>query len=294
MIDDPVNGGPEPGGIDLTVVVPASNSAATLGQQLDALVNQVWRGRFEVVVVDNCSTDGTAALVERYAARHQHVRLVPAMDRRGIGYARNAGIAAARSERILMCDSDDEVAPGWVAALGDALEEHDFVTGPLDVRSLNEEWVRATRGFAIEDRPGRFLDLFDFAHSCNVGFHRSRARAVGGFAEDMGNGSDVEFSFRMWRSGAVLHFVHAARVAYRYRDDLGGLWRQSRGYARAKWDIARRVHAAGIDVRVPSSRRTWLWLLRNLGLLRHRAGRARWVWTAGGAYGSLEGWRRFG
>jgi glycosyltransferase involved in cell wall biosynthesis len=56
--------------MDLSVVIPAHNVAATLGDQLDALAAESWDGEWEIVVVDNCSTDGTAALVRDHAARN--------------------------------------------------------------------------------------------------------------------------------------------------------------------------------------------------------------------------------
>ena len=55
--------------MDLSVVIPAHNVVATLGDQLDALAAESWDGEWEIVVVDNCSTDGTAALVRDHAAR---------------------------------------------------------------------------------------------------------------------------------------------------------------------------------------------------------------------------------
>ena len=55
--------------MDLSVVIPAHNVAETLGAQLDALAAESWDGEWEIVVVDNCSTDGTAALVRDHAAR---------------------------------------------------------------------------------------------------------------------------------------------------------------------------------------------------------------------------------
>jgi GT2 family glycosyltransferase len=191
-----------------------------------------------------------------------------------------------------MCDSDDVVGEGWVAAIGAALREHEYVTGPLDVHSLNRPEVAATRGTAIERTAGSFLGVVPFSHSCNMAFRRELIDRYGGFDESLVNGSDVELSHRFWRQGVPLHFAPDAVVAYRYRDTTKGLYRQARNYARAKALLAARFRAEGTALPRTWSVRRWLWLVRNLPLLRTAAGRARWVWVAGGCVGEVQGgWR---
>ncbi|HEX5615375.1 MAG TPA: glycosyltransferase [Acidimicrobiia bacterium] len=278
--------------LDLTVVVPAHDAAATIAEQLDALAEQEWSGSFEVVVVDNRSSDATAGVVAEYAARDPRFRLVSAPERNSIGYARNTGIAAARGRSIAMCDSDDVVGPGWVAAIGDALASHAFVTGPLDVHRLNPPEVVETRGLAIEHGPGSFLDAFPFAHSCNLAFHRALVDTHGGFDESLVNGSDVELSHRFWRNGVELTYVPDAVVAYRYRATTRGLYRQARNYARVKPVLVARFRSEGTALPSPFSWRRWVWLARNVLLVRTAAGRARWVWVLGGCVGEVQGmWR---
>ena len=81
-------------------MIPAHDVGATLGAQLDALLAQEWAGTWEIVVVDNRSTDDTAG-VARAATRPRdpRVRVVDAPDRAGLCHARAVGIAAARGGR---------------------------------------------------------------------------------------------------------------------------------------------------------------------------------------------------
>ncbi|HEY4573152.1 MAG TPA: glycosyltransferase family A protein, partial [Thermoanaerobaculia bacterium] len=102
----------------LSVVIPCLNAAATLGVQLAALTRQSWPGGWEVIVADNGSTDGSREIVESYRGRLPGLALVDASDRRGQAHARNLGAAAATGDALLFCDADDEVAPGWMEALG--------------------------------------------------------------------------------------------------------------------------------------------------------------------------------
>ncbi len=276
-------------GCDLSVVVPVHNASATLSQQCDALGSQIWDGRWEIVLVDNRSTDDSLLIAAEAQHRDSRIRIVHASERGGIGYARNVGIAQSFGASIAMCDSDDEVGPGWIAAIGEALKQHQFVTGPIDVHSLNEPWLQRTRGLAIESGSGNFMGMFPFAHSCNVAFQRSLIDTIGGFDETLVNGSDVEFSFRAWHAGIPLHYVEEALVAYRYRDTLRGLWHQARNYARAKPLLMQHFSTFGVVVPASSQWRGWVWLVRKLFFLRTREGRARWVWNAGLRFGHVLG-----
>ncbi|HEY1738951.1 MAG TPA: glycosyltransferase [Acidimicrobiia bacterium] len=275
--------------MELSVVVPAYNAAATLREQLDALLAQEWSGSWEVVVVDNGSSDSTPVITREYAARDARIRLVEANDRRRIGYARNAGVAAAQGRAIAMCDSDDVVQPGWLAAIGNALRDHEFVGGALDVHLLNRPEIVATRGLAIEREAASFQGIFAVAHSCNMAFTRALFERVGPFDETLVNGSDVELSHRIWLDGTVMHYEPDARVAYRYRSSGRDLFRQARNYGRINALLVAKFRAAGTDVSLAPELRGWIWLVRKVPLLFTGEGRPRWLWSAGTRAGRLEG-----
>lgn len=88
-----------------SIVVPAFNATETLPETLQSLQAQTFRD-FEIVVVDDGSTDDTAAMIDQFAATDPRIRLVQQANR-GLAGARNSGIAAARGEVIGFCDADD-------------------------------------------------------------------------------------------------------------------------------------------------------------------------------------------
>jgi len=96
----------ETSGLDLSVVIPAYNEARRLGSTLDRVVEylQGLGVRHEVLVVDDGSTDGTAALVEAHPG--DGVRLVRQPENRGKGAALRRGVAESRGRRVLLCDAD--------------------------------------------------------------------------------------------------------------------------------------------------------------------------------------------
>jgi glycosyltransferase involved in cell wall biosynthesis len=276
--------------VDLSVVIPAHNVAETLGEQLDALLGETWDGEWEIVVVDNRSTDGTAALALQYAGRDARVRVIDAPDRAGLCYSREAGVRAAVSDRVAVCDGDDVVEPGWVRAMGEALREHRVVTGPLDVDRLNPPWLVETRGRLDSEGVRTWFGAFPVIAGGNLGIRKDVFDEVGGFDQGYIGAEDHEFSLRLAQHGIPIHFAPDARIAYRYRSEASVLWRQGNTYGRSRPRLRRRVVEAGLPA--PSrfaGWRSWLWLLRHLPGLGSPEGRARWAWVAGNRVGQLRG-----
>lgn len=286
------SGGERP--VALSVVIPAHDAEATLGQQLDALLAQQWAPGFEVIVVDNLSSDATAALVRSRMAADPRLRLVEAREGRGAAYARNVGVAAARAEGIAFCDADDVVAAGWVEAMGEALRRHELVAGSIDVDALNPPGLAASRGLAVTKGPGQFGPV-PFAHSCNIGVRQSLLDAVGGWDPSVRIGEDVELCVRLHRRGVTLHYEPSALVHYRYRATGSGRWRQAVTYGVAHVDLARRleVRQLGGPGRLRGVRNL-AWLVRHCTDAFDERRRPHWVWTAGVSAGHIRGsvrWR---
>lgn len=102
-----------------SVIIPAWNGAAYLPACLDALLAQE-SANFEVIVVDNASTDGSADLV---ADRYPDIRLVRHDSNLGFAGACNTGLRAAQGDVLVLLNQDTVVHPGWLAASVQALEE---------------------------------------------------------------------------------------------------------------------------------------------------------------------------
>lgn len=288
--------GPPADTVELSVIIPAHNEEQRLPAQLDALTAQEWDGTWELLVVDNCSTDGTAAVVEDYAARDPRVRLVRADGQPGRNYARNVGIAASRGRGIALTDADDIVGPRWVAAMGDALREHRLVTGPLELDELNPAELAGSRGRRHEWKSPTFWDVFPAAHGNNFGIQREWYERVGRFDEDprLLGSEDLEISMRAYLAGITLYFATDAVVHYRYRTEPEVLWQQARRYGRSRPMVVRLAIQRGLR-RPPrfAGWRSWVWLIVHLPDLVRPERRAAWVWVAGNRLGQLEGSVRY-
>lgn len=278
---------------DLSVIIPCRDVVDVLDDQLRALSEQDFTGRLEVVLADNGSRDGLRDRVAGWAAGyHLDLRLVDASGTAGVSHARNAGLRAARAERIAVCDADDVVGPSWASSLVRALDAHDLVGGAVHLDALNDEVRRAWRGGPPRDRLPEKLGFLAYAVGANLGVRRAAAISVGGWDETyLAGGDDVDFSWRIQLAGYRIGFAPGAVVHYRFRTDLRGTARQLRAYARCEAKLLRQYAPAGALPHRPSRTR------RDLGWLRsHRADlvggaarRGRWLCRAATLAGRLQG-----
>jgi glycosyltransferase involved in cell wall biosynthesis len=256
-------------GYQVSVVIPARNAAATLDEQLAALVPQLAdpssRVSGEVVVVDNNSDDDTATVAGRWSARFPCVRVVHCATP-GVNAARNAGTVATIAERVLLCDADDIVADGWVQAMRDGLDHRGVVGGRLDATRLNSDFILRVRGFSSRNRDA-LPSLYGrrYALGSNMGFRRQVFDTIGGFDESLraGGADEIDFCWRAQAAGFSIGRVPDALVYYRLRDDFGSTMRQSYRYAAGSATLYKKHVATGLLE--PQTTRQHLSMLKKYG-----------------------------
>ncbi len=276
------------------MVIPARNEETHLGAQLDALLRQEWDGEWEVLVVDNGSTDSTAAVVQRRAAASPRVRYLLAAERADQSFAANTGVAATSADAVVFCDGDDIVADGWLAAIAHGLAEHDVVTGPNELDLLNPPWLAASRGRSADAAVGSFSDIFPCVRGNNYGVRSRVWTEVGPLNEGFFPVADMEFSLRCWLHGIDIVGAPGAVVHYRYRESARDLWRQGFAYGSHRPVIARLLREAG-KPRPPrfGGWKSWVLLAITAPAIVTRSGRARWLWGAGNRFGQVIGSVRY-
>jgi len=112
--------------VKLSIIVATYNRSAYLLRTLDSLVRQTLPSeRFEIVVVDNRSTDDTPEVCERFAAAHPHLRFRRIEEpSQGISFARNRGIAESRGAYVVFIDDDEEAGLHWAESYYRFFEDH--------------------------------------------------------------------------------------------------------------------------------------------------------------------------
>lgn len=198
----------------VSVIVPAYNGAATLDDCLRALLGQQTQRSYEIILVDDGSTDDTAHEAEAFVPR---VRLVR-QQHAGAAAARNRGVSVAQGELLLFTDADCEPTPGWIENLASALDRADGAKGTYRTRqrSLVARWVQAeyeSKYRRMAQRP-----TIDFIDTYSAAYRRGVFEAARGFDEALQVDEDQELSFRLVEAGARLMFAPEAVVYHRHID----------------------------------------------------------------------------
>jgi len=110
--------------MDLSIIIPVYNGQDSIKRSLDSVLSlQMSPKSLEVIVVDDCSTDDTRAVLEDYAGRYEEINCISLPVNKKPGGARNAGIRQAKGEYIMFLDSDDTAEQGLPGALSYAMDK---------------------------------------------------------------------------------------------------------------------------------------------------------------------------
>jgi cellulose synthase/poly-beta-1,6-N-acetylglucosamine synthase-like glycosyltransferase len=274
----------------LSVIVGARNAADTLGETLEAVAAQAYPGWWEVVVVDNGSSDATGDVARAMADRLPNLRVLrpedPGYQARGV----NHGIEHAKGEVFVFLDADDVVGPDYLLHMGRALATNPFAGAKVDVTLLNPPEVRARRDLLQAERIDVFCGFRPAVIGAAMGARRDAVEAVGGMDPALPTQHDLDVSWRLVAAGLPAVFVPDAVLHYRYRTGAREIFRQERGYGEGEVVLFRKFRADGMPrrglLRVAAA---YLRLVMVVPGLRSQAGRARAATAAGLLVGRLEG-----
>lgn len=207
-------------GVDVSVIVPTFNRAASLDALLADLRAQSGDARFEVLVADNGSADSTRDVVERHAGDDHRIRYL-FEPTPGASCARNAGIAAASAPILAFIDDDVRPRPDWVCSIVRAFAAHpevDCIGGRVEPRwpTPPPRWLTPAHwpplALQIDRGRSQYIDR-DHASAClitaNFACRAEVFAELGGFAADFRRDEDREFNLRMWRAGKRGLYVDA-------------------------------------------------------------------------------------
>jgi glucosyl-dolichyl phosphate glucuronosyltransferase len=183
---------------------------------------------WEVLIVDNNSTDATADVVQRFRQRRGMTVRYLVAGRQGLNHARNAGVQAAHGNLLFFLDDDVEVTKNWLVEMKTAFDRYPVVG--VGGRVLIKKGLRRPRWWRREydDALGKFdagdsLILSEETNTigigANLGFHRSVFGRCGGFHPQLDRykrkllmGGDTEFARRVKAAGGLLMYYPAAVV----------------------------------------------------------------------------------
>ena len=270
----------------ISVIVPVRNAMPWLEQQLQALAEQECHEPWEVIVADNNSTDGSDLVAQEWVNRYGMMRLVDASTAKGPGGTRNVGAAAANGDMLAFCDADDVVYPDWLTAHVLALTDADVSAGVFDHWSLNGRTAPTPLSYA----PPPAMTMFGFlpaAGSGNLAIRRRAFQDLGGFAEDLMTGEDLDLSWRAQLLGH--HFVVNPKAVLARRDQQGfkAVFRRYTAYGRSGPALFLRFRKEGLRRDLALAAKTWVWLAVSTPRLLRTEFRDHWARVAGMRTGRL-------
>jgi GT2 family glycosyltransferase len=224
-----------------SVIICTRNGRARIGRCLDACRSMIGEN-IEVIVVDDGSTDGTAAFV---ATRFPDVRLLE-LPPSGLSAARNAGAAAASGRVLAFTDDDCEPDAEWLLRLRRAFVTSGGLFAAIGGPNLPPPPLDEAQA-VVAAAPGApshvMIDDIEAEHlpGCNIAVTREAFDGIGGFDPAFHTaGDDVDFCWRLRDAGMRLGFSPGAFVWHWRRPTISGFLRQQTGYGRAEKMLIRK------------------------------------------------------
>jgi len=215
----------------VSVVVCSYNGARTIRDCLAGL-SRLEYPNYEVIVVDDGSTDGTGSIAAQYPCR------VIRTENRGLGSARNTGLKEATGEIVAYLDDDAWPDPHWLTYLVETFQTTDYagVGGP-NIPPPDDGLIAG----CVANAPGGPVHVLiadqvaEHIPGCNMAFRISSLQAIGGFdPQFLTAGDDVDVCWRLQEKGWTLGFNPAAMVWHHRRNSVRAYWRQQKGYGKAE------------------------------------------------------------
>ena len=196
--------------VKVSVIIPAKNEADYLARCLNSLAKLDFpEGQFEVIVVDNGSTDLTPTIAGNFSCI-----FVSVPEAKTIAAVRNRGAAVATGDILVFLDADCTVSPDWLQQAKRYFSREDIACfGSSPVIPENPTWVEATWFLVRKSRQPVFER--DWQESTNMFVPRTTFEKVGGFNEELATCEDVDLSYRLLEHGKILSDSRIIAVHHR-------------------------------------------------------------------------------
>ena len=228
----------------ISVIVPSFNRKLEIQELLNSLAHQqLPRDQFEIVIVDDGSTDDTEVWVAEFIkSTDMPVRFIR-QDHQGPGAARNLGMQEAQGDIFVFIDSDCTAPPNWLTVIKKAFENDPELRAfggrddalpdfPPLLLAINYSMTSFLTTGGMRGGKKKRLATF-YPRSFNMGLHRTLYEKIGGFG-NLRHGQDIEFSNRIIKSGEKVAYLRDSVVFHKRRTSLRKFFRQV-----FNWGVAR-------------------------------------------------------
>ncbi len=204
----------------ISIVVPVYNRAAYIGSAVESVLQQSY-GDWELILVDDGSTDGSGSLCEKLAAADERVAVFHS-ENGGVSHARNLGLSHACGEYVMFLDADDTLLPDALQTLAACAADADLVVGGIQMsdgrvfRVTEQERSYESAAETAQHFDSLFANAF-YSSPCSKLYRRKAITAR--FSETDSYGEDVLFNLDFLESCGRIRVI--PQVIYFYRLDVG-------------------------------------------------------------------------
>jgi glycosyltransferase involved in cell wall biosynthesis len=282
----------------ISVIICTYNRAQLLKRTLNSLINQtISYKKFEVIVIDDGSTDNTSDICNMMSKVLPNMRYVSVETNIGLGSARNLGIRSARGDYLLFVDDDCIANEDWAERLSSVFDREPIVAGSILSPTIN--YIKLCHNLAhfYLFMPGRKGDSREFIAGANMGMKRTVLEEINGFEEGRRTAEDMEFILRARQKGYRIYFASDAIVTHDPdRSSLSAIFKYSSEHASATILMRKQYRSL---LRTPFVLRSPILILLTapiialrvtLGIYLGNLNIIKLFWTAPAVYGLKMAW----
>lgn len=215
----------------VSVIIPCLNEARSIGATIDSIRAQRYQGEYEIIAVDNGSTDDTVKIILDKGARLEHAK------KRGPAPAKNEGVKRSKGDIIVFIDGDCVPAEDWLSNMIRGFKNPEIGCVAGEIMSSNKEVLSRLEEFLINK--GHLLQkehvehhFMPYAAAANAAYKRHVMDKIGLFDENLFSGEDADFSWRMQLfTNYKVTYMPEAVVYHPHESSLKNLFKQKRRHA---------------------------------------------------------------
>jgi len=212
----------------ISVILPSYNSEKTIAPVLNALKKQSFKRAYEIILVDS-SDDNTPGIVR---SKFPDIKFIHLNKKTDPGTARNIGLKESKGEIILFIDSDCVAREDWIEKMVYLHETTDYAAVGGAVLNGNDPKSKiAWAGYMAEFRefiPQHGQKEVSHIPTCNISYKRKYLEKLGGFNPDYYPQEDLDFNYRLCKTGAQIVFSPEIKVAHTHRTEFKSFFRHQK------------------------------------------------------------------
>ena len=208
--------------LTVSIVTPAYNAAAFLSETIQSVQQQTY-SHWEMLIIDDGSTDSTAAIAQQYAAEDDRIQLI-SQPNSGVSAARNKGVSLSKGELVAFLDADDRWLPEKLATHVEFMRSHSEASASFARAELihfdGTPTHRNTNNFTQRVAMQDVLYNNPTITTSNIVIYKTVFESLGGFDESMAHDEDIELLFRLiYQPGYALMGIDRILLQYRLCED---------------------------------------------------------------------------